>query len=88
MNQPRYPASSAAIAVADAHVTQFPCCIRGPVRTDAGSGATEQEIMEAIRVAAEMRADVPYAHSVLTLETMDVQPILTSRARYTTTSPT
>jgi alkylhydroperoxidase/carboxymuconolactone decarboxylase family protein YurZ len=34
------------------------------------SGATEQEIMEAIWVAAEMRAGATYAHSILALDAM------------------
>ena len=34
------------------------------------AGATEQEIMEAIWVAAEMRAGAAYAHSALALDTM------------------
>ena len=34
------------------------------------AGATEQEIMEAIWVAAEMRAGGAYAHSALAIDTM------------------
>ena len=34
-------------------------------------GATEQEIMEAIWVAAEMRAGAAYAHSVIAIDAMD-----------------
>jgi alkylhydroperoxidase/carboxymuconolactone decarboxylase family protein YurZ len=34
------------------------------------AGATEQQIMEAIWVAAEMRAGGAYAHSALALDTM------------------
>ena len=34
-------------------------------------GATEQEVMEAIWVAAEMRAGAAYAHSNLALDTMN-----------------
>jgi alkylhydroperoxidase/carboxymuconolactone decarboxylase family protein YurZ len=33
-------------------------------------GASEQEIMEAIWVAAEMRAGAAYAHSVIALDAM------------------
>lgn len=58
------------IAVAVAHVTQCPYCIRGHTRSALRKGATEQEIMEAIWVAAEMRAGGAYAHSNLALETM------------------
>ena len=59
------------IAVAAAHVTQCPYCIRGHTEAALKKGATEQEIMEAIWVAAEMRAGAAYAHSVLALETMN-----------------
>jgi len=59
------------IAVAVAHVTQCPYCIRGHTKAALSKGATEQELMEAIWVAAEMRAGGAYAHSNLALETMD-----------------
>ncbi|MEZ0606700.1 carboxymuconolactone decarboxylase family protein [Paraburkholderia sp. IW21] len=58
------------IAVAVAHVTQCPYCIRGHTAAALKSGATGQEIMEAIWVAAEMRAGAAYAHSALALDTM------------------
>lgn len=58
------------IAVAVAHVTQCPYCIRGHTEAALRHGATEQEIMEAIWVAAEMRAGGAYAHSVLAIDTM------------------
>lgn len=58
------------IAVAVAHVTQCPYCIGGHTRSALKSGATEQEIMEAIWVAAEMRAGGAFAHSFIALETM------------------
>ena len=56
------------IAVAVAHVTQCPYCIKGHTRAALRHGATEQELMEAIWVAAEMRAGGAYAHSVLALD--------------------
>jgi AhpD family alkylhydroperoxidase len=56
------------IAVAVAHVTQCPYCIRGHTDAAMRHGATPQEIMEAIWVAAEMRAGGAYAHSVLALD--------------------
>jgi AhpD family alkylhydroperoxidase len=59
------------IAVAVAHVTQCPYCIRGHTELALKQGATQQEVMEAIWVAAEMRAGGSYAHSVLALETMN-----------------
>lgn len=58
------------IAVAVAHVTQCPYCIRGHTAAALKSGATGQEIMEAIWVAAEMRAGAAFAHSALALDTM------------------
>ena len=59
------------IAVAVAHVTQCPYCIRGHTELAIKKGATEQEVMEAIWVAAEMRAGAAYAHSNLALDTME-----------------
>jgi AhpD family alkylhydroperoxidase len=59
------------IAVAAAHVTQCPYCIRGHTRAALRAGATRAEIMEAIWVAAEMRAGAAYAHSALALDAMD-----------------
>lgn len=58
------------IAVAVAHVTQCPYCIRGHTRAALQHGATAQEIMEAIWVAAEMRAGGAYAHAAVALDTM------------------
>jgi len=56
------------IAVAVAHVTQCPYCIRGHTKSALSHGATSEEIMEAIWVAAEMRAGGAYAHSLLSLD--------------------
>jgi AhpD family alkylhydroperoxidase len=58
------------IAVAVAHVTQCPYCIRGHTSAALHKGATAEEIMEAIWVAAEMRAGGAYAHSALALDTI------------------
>jgi AhpD family alkylhydroperoxidase len=58
------------IAVAVAHVTQCPYCIRGHTTAAMRNGATAEEIMEAIWVAAEMRAGGSYAHSILALDTI------------------
>src|SRR6185437_8861433 len=58
------------IAVAVAHVTQCPYCIRGHTKTAVQKGATPEEIMEAIWVAAEMRAGGAYAHSLLAVDSM------------------
>lgn len=59
------------IAVAVAHVTQCPYCIRGHARLAQRRGASEREIMEAIWVAAEMRAGAAYAHAVLALDALE-----------------
>lgn len=58
------------IAVAAAHVTQCPYCIRGHTSAALQHGATAEEIMEAIWVAAEMHAGAAYAHSALALDTI------------------
>lgn len=58
------------IAVAVAHVTQCPYCITGHTKLAQRHGATPEEIMEAIWVAAEMRAGGAYAHSTLALHTL------------------
>jgi AhpD family alkylhydroperoxidase len=64
------------IAVAVAHVTQCPYCITGHTRLANRKGASPQEIMESIWVAAEMRAGGAYAHSTLALDTLDSeQPV-------------
>jgi AhpD family alkylhydroperoxidase len=59
------------IAVAVAHVTQCPYCIRGHTAAAMKEGATPEEVMEAIWVAAEMRAGAAYAHASLALDTMN-----------------
>jgi len=58
------------IAVAVAHVTQCPYCITGHTRLAHRKGATPEEVMEAIWVAAEMRAGGAYAHSTLALHAL------------------
>ena len=59
------------IAVAVAHVTQCPYCIRGHTKAALRAGASERELMEAIWVAAEMRAGAAFAHSVIALDAMN-----------------
>ena len=58
------------IAVAVAHVTQCPYCIKGHTKAARRAGATPEELMEAVWVAAEMRAGGAYAHSALLLSTL------------------
>jgi AhpD family alkylhydroperoxidase len=59
------------IAVAVAHVTQCPYCIKGHTKAAIRAGVSQQELMEAIWVAAEMRAGGAYAHSALALSEME-----------------
>ncbi len=58
------------IAVAAAHVTQCPYCIEGHTKLAIQHGASEEEIIEAIWVAAEMRAGAAYAHSAIAVQAM------------------
>ncbi|HVL23888.1 MAG TPA: carboxymuconolactone decarboxylase family protein [Thermomicrobiales bacterium] len=58
------------IAVAVAHVTQCPYCITGHTKRARRMGASPEEIMEAIWVAAEMRAGGAYAHATLALRAL------------------
>jgi AhpD family alkylhydroperoxidase len=58
------------IAVAVAHVTQCPYCIRAHTKRATLNGASPQELMEAIWVAAEMRAGASSAHSSLAIDAM------------------
>ena len=59
------------IAVAVAHVTQCPYCIKGHTKAATRAGATPQELMEAVWVASEMRAGGAYAHAALMLDTAE-----------------
>ncbi len=58
------------IAVAVAHTTQCPYCIRSHTLGALRDGASEREIMEAIWVAAEMRAGGAFAHAAIAMEAM------------------
>lgn len=59
------------VAVAVAHATQCPYCIKGHTKAALRAGATREELMEAIWVATEMRAGGAYAHSILALTTFE-----------------
>ncbi|WP_029144482.1 carboxymuconolactone decarboxylase family protein [Microbacterium luticocti] len=59
------------LAVAVAHVTQCPYCIDGHTKQASRAGASDEEIMEAIWVAAEMRAGGAFAHSLVALNALD-----------------
>jgi AhpD family alkylhydroperoxidase len=58
------------VAVAVAHVTQCPYCIKIHTKEALRSGASQEELMEAIWIAAEMRAGAAFTHSVLALKEM------------------
>jgi AhpD family alkylhydroperoxidase len=73
------------IAVAVAHVTQCPYCIRGHTKAALREGASAEELMEAIWVAAEMRAGGAFAHSQLALAEIEAQA--ESRERETEPTP-
>lgn len=59
------------IAIAVAHVTQCPYCIRSHTKQALRKGASQEEIMEAIWIAAEMRAGAAIAHSALAIDEME-----------------
>jgi AhpD family alkylhydroperoxidase len=59
------------IAVAVAHVTQCPYCIQGHTKAALRAGATPEELMEAVWVAAEMRAGGAYSHAALMLDVIN-----------------
>jgi AhpD family alkylhydroperoxidase len=69
------------IAVAVAHVTQCPYCIKGHTKAALRAGATPEELMEAVWVAAEMRAGAAYAHSVVALATIEEEESRRERQR-------
>ena len=58
------------IAVAVAHTTQCPYCIEGHTKLAERKGASSEQIMEAVWVAAEMRAGGAFAHSTIALHTL------------------
>lgn len=62
------------IAVAVAHVTQCPYCIEGHSKLAHRKGASSEQIMEAIWVAAEMRAGGAFAHSTIALNAIGEVP--------------
>jgi AhpD family alkylhydroperoxidase len=56
------------IAVAVAHVTQCQHCIKSHTAAALREGVSPRELMEAIWIAAEMRAGAAYAHSHIAME--------------------
>lgn len=67
------------IAVAAAHITQCPYCIKDHTKAAMKHGATPQEVMEAIWVATEMRAGGAYAHSAISLTAISEEQQLHDR---------
>jgi AhpD family alkylhydroperoxidase len=61
------------IAISVAHVTQCPWCIDGHVRAAKRLGATDEEIAEAIYVAAEMRAGAAITHGAIAMAATEGQ---------------
>jgi len=61
------------IAVAVAHVTQCPYCIKGHTKAARRASATPQELMEAIWVAAEIRAGGACTHALLMLDALNAE---------------
>ena len=55
------------IAISVAHTTQCPYCIETHVKAAKKAGATDQEIAEAIFVAAALRAGGAFAHSTISM---------------------
>lgn len=61
------------IALAVAHVTQCPYCIRSHTKDAMRNGASKEEMMEAIWIAAEMRAGAATAHAAIAIDEMRKQ---------------
>lgn len=59
------------IAVAAAHITRCPYCIDGHTKRAKQLGASEEEIAEAIFVAAAMNAGASLAHSSIAMKALE-----------------
>lgn len=59
------------IALAVAHATQCPYCIRSHTKGAMRKGASKEEMMEAIWVTTEMCAGAASAHSLIALDEME-----------------
>ena len=59
------------IAVACAHVTQCPYCIEAHTKRAKKAGAEEEELAEAIFVAASLRAGGALSHSCIAIEAFE-----------------
>lgn len=60
------------IALGVSHVTQCSNCIKGHTKTAILKGASKEQMMEAIWIAAEMRAGAAYAHGSIAIEEMEI----------------
>jgi AhpD family alkylhydroperoxidase len=58
------------IALAVAHVTQCPYCIRAHTQAAVRAGANQKEMIEAMWVGAEMRAGAAYAHMIIAIDSL------------------
>jgi len=61
------------LAVAVAHVTQCPYCIRAHAKAARRAGASDEQIMEAVWVAAEMAAGAAMSHAAIAFDELDVE---------------
>ena len=59
------------IAVAAAHITQCPYCIASHTQKAKKAGASDEEVAEAILVAAALRAGGALAHSSVAVEALE-----------------
>jgi AhpD family alkylhydroperoxidase len=59
------------IAIAAAHITRCPYCIAGHTKRAKQLGASEEEIAEAIFVAAAMNAGASIAHSSIAMKALE-----------------
>ena len=55
------------MAITAAHVTQCPWCIEAHVTRAKDKGCTDQEIAEAVWIAAAMRAGAAYSHGAIAM---------------------
>jgi AhpD family alkylhydroperoxidase len=58
------------IGLACAHITRCPYCIDGHLKKAKQAGATDAEIAEAIYVAVAMNAGASFAHSCISMESL------------------
>ena len=59
------------MAITAAHVTQCPWCIEAHVTRAKEKGCTDQEIAEAVWVAAAMRAGAAFSHGAIAMAVAD-----------------